>query len=97
MTIDIAYGIIDDVDIQQLEEHLNDDTACQIMPQHATQPWYHKGPGETWAVISCPVCNTSGGGIVCGRWVEVVIAAGRCRCNGKEHYVPIASIRFVAI
>ena len=46
MTIDIAYGIIDDVDIQQLEEHLNDDTACQIMPQHATQPWYHKRSEE---------------------------------------------------
>ena len=94
MTIDIAHGIIDDVDIQQLEEHLNDDTACQLK-QHATEPWYHEGPGETLAIVSCPVCNTTVRRVVCGKWVSAVIAKGGIDCG--QHRVPIAYMRFVAI
>ena len=47
MTIDIAYGILDDVDIQQLEEHLNDDTACQI-PQCGTSPGTTMALAKRW-------------------------------------------------
>ena len=94
MTIDIAYGIIDDLHIRQLEEHLNDDTACQI-PQHVTQPWYHDGPGETLAVLFCPVCNTTIRAVVCSKWVGAVIAKGGINCHG--HRVSIAYMRFVAI
>ena len=94
MTIDIAYGIIDDLHIQQLEEHLNDDTACQLTDHH-TKPQYHEGPGETLAIVSCPVCNTTVRRVVCGKWVSAVIAKGGINCG--EHRVSIAYTRFVAI
>ena len=94
MTIDIAYGIIDDVDIQQLEEHLNDDTACQLTDHH-TKPQYHEGPGETLAIVSCPVCNTIGRRVVCSKWVSAVIAKGWL--YHRDHRVSIAYTRFVAI